>query len=155
MFLVVVIAFFATYISPKYVYSTTGAKEAYVHIHVENGEGTREWREEWHCCGDAIIMNCKIVKLEVPNSIVTVDEDPNGNGWTIHGNIESVDLQRLLNNNWIDVPRDGINYHFSSAETLVIDECDDYPELVGRVIPLDGIITDNNGDFEVFVPVNN
>ena len=152
MFLIVGL-FLLSMITSKVTFSYT--KEAYVHVHVDIGEGTKRWDGNLKCCNQNDTYNCKIVKLEVPNSIVGVEEDPNGNGWTISGNIESVDLQRLVDNNWIEVPRDGKNYPFSNAETLVIDQCADFPELVGRIIPLDGISTDNNGDFEVFVPNNN
>jgi hypothetical protein len=70
-------------------------------------------------------------------------------------NLSEVSFKILVDGAWINKSRNGNNYHFSSNEMLVIDECADFPDLVGRSASLANIITDSNGNYTVFIPSGN
>jgi len=61
-------------------------------------------------------------------------------------------MKVLVGNTWSEYNRDGNNYIFNNKQYLIIDECQAYSFLEGLRIELDGISTDENGNYIVFIP---
>lgn len=59
------------------------------------------------------------------------------------------------NDNWNVIERDGNNYLFNEEYIITIVNCNDYPALNNLTINLDGINTDSDGEFTVFIPSGN
>jgi len=115
--------------------------------------GTLQWNYEvGELCACPINgNNCKITvtKKSLTESITPVESG----GWTLHGDLDELEAEIT--------PEVGgsftqnistSNYAFVNGSTVKILVCDEHPILVGRVIDLSGITTDNNGQFEVFIP---
>lgn len=125
--------------------------DCYRHIRVDPGCGTWNWVEGVGCQGPG--DNCKIEPCNSYNSgpgTLT----PVQYGFVLRTQITTAAYSYLApNGEWVYTERSGANYTFSSAESVVIDHSDEYPQLVGVEVNLNGITTDSEGYFEVFIPV--
>jgi len=74
------------------------------------------------------------------------------NGYELNLDLNSVKIQvKQPSGLWIEHIRDGNNYTFTEFEVLEIIECQSYPELENRIIPLAGITTDFNGNYTIIL----
>lgn len=125
--------------------------DCWVHRKVPTGYGFYSYEPNNRRCQVGYDYNCVIEPCKDNSTLSSIEQLPTG-GWLIHTNLTSVALQRLENNVWISFTREGANYVFLEPEKLVIDECDTYPQLEGVQLELNGITTDANGNYTVFVP---
>ena len=130
-------------------------KQCYTHIKVTEGTGDYKWNDGaggagGYCKGKG--TNCKSYPCQTNYSgIITVLPD----GWSLTSSISSANLFIKDDlGNWNLYERDDNNYPFNPSESVIIDNCNDIPELVGVSVNLDGIVTDDNGNYTVFIPIS-
>ncbi len=146
LFIIAMFFLFVISVSDALAYT----KDCWIHKRVDPGEGFMHWASNKRGC-DGFGDDCIIVPCDDAIQLGTIEEQAGG-GWIITANVSNIQLQRLVNGNWIDVTNDGANYTFSEPEKLIIDKCDDYPALEGLQLDLTGITTDSNGNYTVYVP---
>lgn len=128
------------------------ATDCWVHIKVDpetNAPGHLDYCESGQSC-DGVGINCEIISC---------DDFKKGLGESITGGtIITVNLAhgdykvKNIDNTWTTVTRNGNNYHFTDRHYLIITNYSANTNLNNLRIELDGINTDSNGDFSVFVP---
>jgi len=135
------------------VFDTLSAATCVCHRKTKEGEfGPWDWWQAKLCCYDSGV-NCmkEECNVQTQGNIETTT-----GGFNLTLQLLSVDLKILQpgpsGDTWVPYVRDGKNYPFDDFDYVEITDCDTYPELEGRKIELDEIITDNNGNYTVFVP---
>lgn len=74
-------------------------------------------------------------------------------GYNVNLNLTEVKMTVMdTNGNWSTYVRDGNNYLFNDRHIAIIDLCPTVPALNGLRIELEGIYTDEYGNFQIFVP---
>lgn len=125
--------------------------DCYRHIKVDPGCGTWQWVDGIGCQGPG--NNCRIEPCSAYNSAPGT-LTPVQYGYILRTQITTAAYSYLdpQTGTWIYTERSGANYTFSAAESVVIDHSDEYPHLVGVSVNLNGVTTDADGYFEVFIP---
>ncbi len=122
-------------------------------IHRKTDPGQGGWKiydDEQNKFCISLGTNCEIVPCSKSTQLGTIV--PQSSGWIISANVASIELKKLTLGAWIDINRDGSYYTFSAQEKLIIDDCSAFPQLKNLQLDLNGITTDNNGNFSVYVP---
>lgn len=124
-------------------------QDCWIHRKVRDG-GMYEYNERLKACYDSGV-DCVIEPCtEQRQGRVT----PIPGGYLIELVLDEVRFSvRDANGNWNLVVRDGKNYTFTPSDYILITSCPAYPFLEGISIDLDGITTDDQGRYTVFVPV--
>lgn len=92
--------------------------------------------------------NCYFEETKNPSNLVRVE-----NGWNLYEDLETINYK-------IEPPSEPLFYHpvsvseytFPTPSKIIIEECDEWPELVNREIIISGITTDEDGKYSVFIP---
>jgi hypothetical protein len=126
-------------------------EDCWVHIKVDpetEAPGHMNWNEQGKYCED-VGNNCDMIPCDdyFDGKVVST----NG-GYKLKLKLTSVSMKVLVGNTWSEYNRDGNNYIFNNKQYLIIDECQAYSFLEGLRIELDGISTDENGNYIVFIP---
>ncbi|MEO0075840.1 MAG: hypothetical protein ABIK31_07055 [candidate division WOR-3 bacterium] len=114
----------------------------------EHEVGWWNWNQDCQCCYDNGV-NCvkEPCNQRMGGSIIQL---PGGYQLTLR--LETVDLKvKDQTGQWHPYQRHGNNYPFDWADYIVISECLEFPHLVNREVELNGIVTDENGYFTVFI----
>lgn len=116
---------------------------------VDTTRGNLDWRPSCACCiqegNNCIVVEC--------GSGVTGEITKVSGGYNYSIFWGDVTLRvKQPSGIWEEIIRPAQNYQFSFVESIRMSECSEYPELVGRVISLNGLSTDSNGFVTVFIP---
>ena len=113
--------------------------------------GTMQWVENCQCCMDNGI-----------DCVIPIDEDYRQGelkvvtgGFNLTLQLDYVMINRKINNNWTVYTRNGNNYTFNSQHYIIISNCPSNPELNNLRIELDGLQTNSQGYYTVFIPSGN
>jgi hypothetical protein len=134
------------------LFSTTLSAETdcWVHRRVPPGTGTHEWKQRYQCCLDGGVDCIKEPCTTLVKGKITPVPSY---GYALELQLDEVTLSvKDDQGNWNTFIRDGRNYFFTSSDQIEIVTCDDYPQLVGICINLNGIVTDSDGKYMVFIP---
>ncbi|OGU59445.1 MAG: hypothetical protein A2X64_00870 [Ignavibacteria bacterium GWF2_33_9] len=97
---------------------------------------------------------CEIVVIYVEkNCIIT----PSGNGLILEAQLDDGIIQYHVQNpdsSITNISRSKSFRHFGINEYLHISNCDEYPQLNGVEVNLYRIVTDINGNYQVYIPVH-
>lgn len=140
--------FLALFISYN-AYSET--ENCYVHVQIDPDEeppGTLMWDDINLCCVDGG-CDCILVPCDYycQGELMVVTS-----GFTLTLHLDNVMIYRKINNNWTVYTRSGNNYPFDRSHHIIISNCPSYPELNNLRIELDGLYTNSQGYYNVFIP---
>lgn len=111
--------------------------------------GVLEWLEEKKDCGD-IGLGCTYVDVPCPRQIVIKEIE---GGYEIRSFITEVTISFTTDSvNWSTFTKDPSFHRFAPNQTMVIGKNDKFPFLSNLQIKLEGVITDENGEFVVRIP---
>lgn len=132
----------------------TEKNDCFVHVKLDEEEdppGTMEFSTIEQGC-DGVGLNCDIVPCDEYDEEALVSQGPSG-GYIVEAHLQNVEVKvKDSTGTWTNFMRDGNNYHFTSHHCIIIDYCPAYPELENIKVNLEGILTDSNGKFEVYIP---
>ena len=108
-----------------------------------------QWNPELKDC-ETVGTDCVYVTVPCKRSIV-ITEIPGG--YEIRSFINEVLISYKADSlNWTTFTKEPSFHRFAPSETMIIEGNDKYPFLSNLQIKLEGIITDENGEFVVRVP---
>jgi len=142
--------FLALFISYN-AYSET--EDCWVHVKIEPDEapGTMLWYETGGYCIEEG-CDCEMIPCDqfCEGELMVVT-----GGFTLTLHLDYVMINRKIDNNWTVYTRSGNNYPFDSHHYIVISDCPGHPELNNLRIELDGLQTNSQGYYTVFIPSGN
>jgi hypothetical protein len=119
------------------------------------GTGNFDWDSAHESCPIGGAFCKKTVSITNPKE-VEVNTSPTGGGifiTTTFGGMTFNVTNDPVYGTFTSV-HDGKSYTFGEGEYIFIDESDEYPALNGLGVSLEGITTDSNGEYTVFIPIN-
>lgn len=117
------------------------------------GTGTHKWDDNCDCCFLAGHFCQKTVIDDSPSEVTVV---PTSGGILITTDFAGMDFNVTNDpvHGTFTSSNDGKNYTFGEDENLFIVSSDEYPGLDNTSWSLEGITTDSNGNFTIFIPIN-
>ncbi len=132
---------------------TAEPEECWVHIKIDpevNAPGVLSWDSELSACNE-IGIDCEMVRCE---DYCKGELFKNSNNiYSLKLKINNIKLRiKDSTNNWIIFNRPVSNYIFNNTYYIIIDNCPTKPFLNNLRFELEGIITDAQGYFTVYIP---
>jgi hypothetical protein len=96
---------------------------------------------------------CEVLCDETPYLAGTISLVQGGKLLTGHLTNNSISLHITFDQTDTTITRSNNQYSFGFNERIRIVECPEYPELENVDVSLEGIVTNQNGYFNVFIPI--
>ncbi|MBX3043403.1 MAG: hypothetical protein KIT33_05430 [Candidatus Kapabacteria bacterium] len=131
---------------------TAEPEECWVHVKIDpekNAPGVMEWNANLSACDD-VGLNCEMIKCDdyCKGELLQIT-----GGFSLKLKLDNVQINvKDSYGIWSIFNRSGSNYLFNNKHYIIIDNCPAYPNLNNLSFDLDGLCTDSQGYYTIFIP---
>ena len=116
---------------------------------VEKGKGTRLWQgDPVFVCPFEISTDCKVTVTEKK----TCDVQSNSNGFILTVTINEIVCTNLSTNESVSSQVEN-SYLYNGEFSLRIEDCSEYPALIGVTVDIPTIMLNQDKSFQLFIPI--